>query len=113
MNQKELPKKISQNIKRLRLAANISQSELARRIGITPAAISYYENNGDRTPSIYILCELAKVFRVSIEELTGIKELSSEAFSEAKAFFSQFGQINNLSEENQQLVKTLVNNLLK
>lgn len=113
MNQKELPKKISQNIKRLRLAENINQSELAKMAGVTQAAISFIENNGKRTPSLYLLCELAKVFRVSIEELTGIKELSSEAFSEAKAFFSQFGQINNLSEENQQLVKTLVNNLLK
>jgi len=49
---------------------NISQKELAKRIGIDETAMSRYVN-GSRTPRIDILANLARELDVTIEYLVG------------------------------------------
>lgn len=59
----------------LRRQANMSQSELAQRLQVSPSAIGMYEQ-GRREPSVSILIALARCFRVSLDYLlTG--EISS------------------------------------
>ncbi|MHC1693930.1 MAG: helix-turn-helix domain-containing protein [Eubacteriales bacterium] len=54
----------------LRKSADMTQSDLADKIGLTRQAISKYEN-GDSFPDITILSQLAEVFGVSLDTLFG------------------------------------------
>ena len=58
-------------LKQLREKHNLSQSQVAKRLGITRAAISSYENN-IALPSVNVLAELALLYRVSTDYLLGL-----------------------------------------
>mgnify|MGYP002547511191 CR=1 FL=1 len=58
-------------LKQLREKHNLSQSQVAKRLGITRAAISSYENNIP-LPSVNVLAELALLYRVSTDYLLGL-----------------------------------------
>ena len=58
-------------LKQLREKHNLSQSQVAKRLGITIAAISSYENNISH-PSVNVLAELALLYRVSTDYLLGL-----------------------------------------
>mgnify|MGYP003102374560 CR=1 FL=1 len=59
---------LSKKIKMLREKRNISQKELADMIGVSQAAIHYWEN-GTRTPKVGQLHNLALALNVSITDL--------------------------------------------
>ena len=52
----------------LRVDKGWSQAELARRIGVSPSAVGMYEQ-GRREPSLQLVGELARIFRVSTDYL--------------------------------------------
>ena len=58
-------------LKQLREKHNLSQSQVAKRLGITRAAISSYENNIS-LHSVNVLAELALLYRVSTDYLLGL-----------------------------------------
>lgn len=60
----------SARLRDLRIKANLSQSQLADKIGISRGSISYYEN-GERIPDIEILVFLSDFFKVSVDYLLG------------------------------------------
>lgn len=57
-------------LKTLRIKSNMSQAELAERLGISRSAVSSYEN-GTRSPNHEILIKLATIFNVSTDYLLG------------------------------------------
>ena len=59
---------LSQRIRELRLALNISQVKLAEILGVTKQSVSNWENDNIQ-PSIEILVKLAEVFGVSTDYL--------------------------------------------
>lgn len=63
---------LSENIKNLRKQKNLTQSQLASKIGVNKSIISAYENQ-ERLPSVAVLIKLSYEFNVSIEYLLGIK----------------------------------------
>lgn len=62
-----LGKKISE----LRKEKGITQEELAEKLGVSPQAVSKWENEIS-CPDIMLLPELAKIFDVSIDELFSV-----------------------------------------
>ena len=66
-------KNVAENLKKLRLAKNLTQTELAERVGVAKATISAYEN-GTRLPSYDILIKLAHQFRVTTDNLLGFSQ---------------------------------------
>ena len=54
--------------KNARQKANLTQAEVAEKVGITVRAYQYYEA-GTRTPSIPNIIKIAKVLNISLEEL--------------------------------------------
>lgn len=52
----------------LRRQANMSQSELAQRLQVSPSAVGMYEQ-GRREPSVSTLVALARCFRVTLDYL--------------------------------------------
>lgn len=62
--------KIGAQIKQLRLAAGMTQRELAQRINVGNTTLSQYEN-GARVPSDEVKLKIAMVFGVSVDYLLG------------------------------------------
>lgn len=60
----------AQILKTLRIKSNMSQAELADRLGISRSAVSSYEN-GTRSPNHETLVKLATIFNVSTDYLLG------------------------------------------
>lgn len=58
-------------LKELRMNAGMTQTELAKRLGITKSVVSYYELQ-ERTPSPDVLIRLAGIFHITTDYLLGI-----------------------------------------
>ena len=63
----------TEKIKELREKANISQAELARRLGVTRAAVLFMES-ADNYPMAWRLPEIADAIGCSIDALFGREE---------------------------------------
>lgn len=61
---------IGQSIKVNRIAQNYTQKQLAQKIGVTHAAISYWEN-GVNIPNVKDCWLLADALGITIDELVG------------------------------------------
>ena len=60
--------KIGEFIKKLRKDNNLTQAELADKLGVTYQAVSKWEN-GKNIPDIAILQEISKIFDVNVDEI--------------------------------------------
>lgn len=59
-------------LKTLRLRENMTQAQLAQKLGLTKSVISAYET-GLRLPSYDVLIHISKIFKVSTDYLLGVK----------------------------------------
>lgn len=64
---------LSENIKKLRHQKNLTQTQLAQRLGVALSTVASYENQ-DRMPSIPMLIKLSYEFNVTIEYLLGVNK---------------------------------------
>ena len=64
---------VAERIKLLRTERNIGQNELAEKLELSNASISYWEN-AKQEPSIRALYKMATFFDVSADYLLGIKD---------------------------------------
>lgn len=99
---------IAGKITKLREKANWSQSELAKRSGVTSSAISMIEN-GLRQPSLIVIRKISDAFRLSVSELTGEKPLQEK--NEAQVFFRKFEDLDKLPESDQKIIQDLIQSL--
>ena len=67
--------KISDRIKIVREQKDLTQSELARKLGITRSSVNAWEQ-GISVPSTQYVIELSNLFVVSTDYLLGLKEVS-------------------------------------
>ena len=67
-------KEIGIGIKNARLTVGITQAELARRLGVTPQAISQYER-GEKKPKIETIKKIADAWGVSWFQLSHLDDL--------------------------------------
>lgn len=70
MKEIEYNKKIQKNIRELRKENDLSQGELAEKLGGKKSLVSNYEN-GYSVPDIFTLITLADIFDVTLDELVG------------------------------------------
>lgn len=64
---------IGRKLYELRVAADLSQKELAEQLGITNKAVSKWEN-GNALPSLNQLINLSKIFNVSMDEMIKVND---------------------------------------
>lgn len=64
-------KSIGEKIKNLRIAAGLSQEQLAEKIAVTATSIYRYEV-GSSSPDSYVLARLAVFFDISVDYLLGL-----------------------------------------
>ena len=62
---------IADKVKTLRMASTITQSQLAKRLGITRSSVNAWEM-GISIPSTMYVVELARLFGVSTDYLLGV-----------------------------------------
>ena len=62
--------KIQENIRFYRKQLHMTQGQLAEKLCGKKSLISNYEN-GYSTPDIVMLCKLADIFEISLDELVG------------------------------------------
>lgn len=79
-------------LRTLRIRNNLTQAQLAKRLGLTKSVISAYET-GSRMPSYDILITIARIFKVSTDYLLGIEykqniDLSGLTEDEIKALLN-------------------------
>lgn len=105
-----ISKKIAKKVVELRKKCNWSQSELARRVDCTSAAISLIEK-GNRVPTLEILINFAEVFNVSLCEIIGESIFPSHSSEEERVFFRKFGSINALNKFDQNILLKIADRL--
>lgn len=59
-------------LKTLRIQNNLTQEQLAHRLGLTKSVISAYET-GSRMPSYDILISISRIFKVTTDYLLGVE----------------------------------------
>jgi transcriptional regulator with XRE-family HTH domain len=60
---------VSKNIKRYRKAKGLSQDKLSKLADISQATLIKIESGGIKSPSIFTIQKIAKVFGVSVDNL--------------------------------------------
>ena len=63
--------KLGENLKKLRIENGLTQEQLAESFGISPQAVSRWENNG-AYPDITLLPVIANYFDITTDELLGV-----------------------------------------
>jgi len=76
------PKTLGEHIGALRRGQGMTQEALATELGITPQAVSKWEN-GQGFPDVSLLPKLAEIFSISLDELFGLK--TAQAAEEPRA----------------------------
>lgn len=87
----------STRIKQLREEKGLTQTELAKRLGITRSSVNAWEM-GISVPSTQYIVELAEMFRVSTDYLLGVE-------------FTATIDVGGLTQEDVQLVHEIVEHL--
>ena len=65
------------NLKKLRLFHNLTQAQLANKLGLSVSAISMYEQ-GRRKPDSDMLCKICSFFNIRLDDLLGTMQIERE-----------------------------------
>lgn len=88
---------VADKIKFLREQLGFTQSDLAKKLGITRSSVNAWEM-GISVPSTQYVVELAGIFKVSTDYLLGVQDTASVS-------------VDGLSETDVQLVNAVINHL--
>lgn len=99
---------IGDKIIQLRKQNNLSQFELAKRVGASRTIIGNYERNSN-APSIDMVVKIAKVFNVSVDFLIGESKLSSYD----KEVLKRIEDIETLDQETRKNLFFLIDNVVQ
>ena len=97
---------LGERLTEARTAAKLSQTQVAKRIGVQGQSISGYES-GYRQPSFDVLIQLARLYQVTTDYLLGLDKkhvIDASGLTEEERYaFS--GLISDLAEKNARLEK--------
>lgn len=65
--------KFAENLASYRMQRKLSQEELAKRVGVSQAAIAQYET-GAMVPRLYVTVKIANALSIKIDDLVNGKE---------------------------------------
>lgn len=96
-------------LRKAREKRKLSQSELAKKAGLQPAAISHFET-GNRTPSFDNLRKLADALSIGVDSLLGRIEEGNSLETSPRGR-ELFRHAENLSEESLSLLESMAETL--
>lgn len=94
----------SQNLKYLREQHDMEQIDLARKLGRKSASTVSEWEKGKYTPKIKVLNEIAKIFKVNIDDLM-TKDLRNEQSSDEDTIAAHLDYSDLTEEEQQEIAK--------
>lgn len=98
---------VNERIKQLRIDNNLTQSDLAEKVGLTYVQIGRYER-GKSNPSADVLQKLANALNTSTDYLMNGESEQVEAQLIDKELIRQFQEIQKLNADEKHLVKTFL-----
>jgi transcriptional regulator with XRE-family HTH domain len=98
---------VSERIKNLRIQNNLTQTDLADKVGLSYVQIGRYEK-GKSNPSSDVLQKLASVLNTSTDYLMNGKTEQVEAQLTDKELIKQFQEVEKLEPNEKHLVKTFL-----
>ncbi len=98
---------ISERIKKLRIENNLTQSDLAEKVGLTYVQIGRYEK-GKSSPSSDILQKLAVALNTSSDFLMNGHTEQVEAQLTDRELIQQFKEVENMNNDDKHLIKTFI-----
>ena len=103
---------IGDKIKKLRKESNLSQGQLALKIGTDARRISKYENNIN-LPTTETLIKIADYFNVSLDYLakTETDNMATTPIRDKK-LLQQFEEVDRLSDDEKEHIKYLIQSVL-
>lgn len=103
---------VGERIKELRLQKKLTQTELAKLVGLTYIQIGRYETNKSN-PSADVLNKLAAALDTTTDFLMkGTEDEAVAAQLTDKELLKQFKQVEQLSPEDKNLIKTFIDAFL-
>jgi transcriptional regulator with XRE-family HTH domain len=102
----------AQRLKELRTARNLTQTRLAELLTVSPRVYSRWET-GDVTPHFDTIVRLAGVLSVSLDELAGRKDVSSETAIRNPELNRLYRKVDQLPDEDQKALVIVLDSLVK
>ena len=102
----------AQRLKELRTARSLTQTRLAELLAISPRVYSRWET-GDVTSRFDAIGQLADILGVSLDEIAGRKDVSSEAAIKNPELNRLCRKVDRLSDEDQQALVIVLDSLVK
>ena len=100
--------RLGERIIKVRKQKNLSQSALAKLVGISYAQIGRYEIKGGQPPA-EILKKIADALNTTVDYLlNGDKEEKAKATLNDAELLQQFKEVDNMKEEDKNVVKKLI-----
>ena len=90
---------LGENLKSIRIAAGITQVDLAKKLGVTKQSVSNWEN-GNIQPSVEMIAKISKVLNVKTDVLLGLDN-------------RQFIEVTGLSDEQIAHIQHIINDIAK
>ena len=95
-------------IKKLRKTQNLTEVELAQKLGIKQPSLNRWEN-GKKNPPLKMLKKLSKIFNVSIDTLVFDEKDIEHLSSQDKNIISQIKQFEHLDDKGREAVLNMIN----
>lgn len=102
----------AQRLKELRTARKLTQTRLAELLEVSPRVYSRWET-GDVTPHFDTIVRLADTLGVSLDELAGRKDISSETIIKNPELNRLYRKVDQLSDEDQKALVVVLDSLVK
>lgn len=103
---------LARRLKELRTARKLTQTRLAELLAVSPRVYSRWET-GDVTPHFDTIVRLADTLCVSLDELTGRKDVSSETTIKNPELSRLCRKVDQLSDEDQRALVVVFDSLVK
>ena len=102
----------AQRLRELRTTRKLTQTRLAELLAVSPRVYSRWET-GDVTPHFDTIVRLADTLGVSLDELAGRKDVSSETSIKNPELNRLCRKVDQLSDEDQKALVVVLDSLVK
>ena len=102
----------SERLKAFRKSRGLTQTRLAELLVVDPRVYNRWER-GSATPQLDTVVKIANLLQVSLDELAGVKEPSSEPLVQNPKLRALLKDVDSLPDEDQQALIILMDSLLK
>ncbi len=103
---------LSERLKLLRSARNITQARLAKLMDVDPRVYNRWER-GTAIPQFDGMTKIADILQVSLDELAGRKEPDSDLKIHNHELYGLYQQVDNLPDEDQKALVLVIDSMVK